>query len=708
MDRREALSHYALALLRERQDRLLDAAALLEKARDLDPDGAYIVKALVPLYLALCRTDDALSACRKVLDLDPADYQSWFLYARQLKSQGRAEEALTALGRGVACSPVKEHPDLVVQMHYDRGILYEESHDYTRAEAAYREAARILDHPDLLLDAGRFDPSQIKTETAKTYESIGRVCTQARRYDAAIVAYRRACTLDPDRSGRLSYHLAKVYVAEGKPAEALETLETYLRTQPLEVEAYELKVTLLKQLNRAADVLPELKTHADRDPHHLALRLLLAREYGAAGHVPEADALYKALAEDSPTPEVYHGWFDLCRKSNRMAQALTLFDTAVTKGSDTGGKRGDSQAAAQARAMLAVLREDLELGKALVVSAHAAIRDGQRFGNQTLGFLAVLAGRAHLLADAERYYRDCLENRGFLRRTGALTPDMIYDGLIRVLWEERKFADVEAICRQALASPETIQGLFYRTELAKALAQEDRHDEALREADEAVRTAPDNNRLYCRKLRIHVLVLAGRFDQATSEAQALLKEFTKPAEQREVRYLLSSVYSDTHDYARAEAQLRLILKEDPNDVGAHNDLGYILAEQGKDLEEAERLTRRAIDLDRQNRRVGKSAANDAEGDNYAYLDSLGWVLFRRGQLEEAKAWLEKASVLDEGPTDPVIWDHLGDVYARMDQPARARACWEKAVTLYEKEKRRRLDDRYQEIKRKLQLTDRQP
>ena len=53
----------------------------------------------------------------------------------------------------------------------------------------------------------------------------------------------------------------------------------------------------------------------------------------------------------------------------------------------------------------------------------------------------------------------------------------------------------------------------------------------------------------------------------------------------------------------------------------------------------------------------------------------------------------------------MIWDHLGDVYFRMDRVARARESWSKAVALYEKEKRRKQGDQYKELKRKLELLD---
>ena len=80
------------------------------------------------------------------------------------------------------------------------------------------------------------------------------------------------------------------------------------------------------------------------------------------------------------------------------------------------------------------------------------------------------------------------------------------------------------------------------------------------------------------------------------------------------------------------------------------------------------------------------------------------MLFRLGRFQDALRELERAATLQMGD-DPVIWDHLGDVYFRMDQVPKARQAWRKAVDLYEKERRRKQGEQYKELKRKLDLLD---
>jgi tetratricopeptide (TPR) repeat protein len=195
----------------------------------------------------------------------------------------------------------------------------------------------------------------------------------------------------------------------------------------------------------------------------------------------------------------------------------------------------------------------------------------------------------------------------------------------------------------------------------------------------------------------------GQHDQAISECQALLKEYNLRGDLRQVRQTLSAAYEAAGRHDDAEHQLRLILRADPQDAVVHNSLGYLLADRNKNLAEAERLIRRALELDRQQRRSGSSTAEDTDKDNAAYVDSLGWVLFRRGRLQEAKQELERAASLPGGEDDPVILDHLGDVYFRLDQPAQALKSWNKALGLYDQRVRLVNDERYKEIQGKVRL-----
>jgi Tfp pilus assembly protein PilF len=136
------------------------------------------------------------------------------------------------------------------------------------------------------------------------------------------------------------------------------------------------------------------------------------------------------------------------------------------------------------------------------------------------------------------------------------------------------------------------------------------------------------------------------------------KDFT-----RRCQYTLSNCYVQMGDIKTGEKLLEDILVEDPKDPSVNNDLGYLYADQGKNLTKAEGMVKIAL---------------ASEPDNVAYLDSMGWVLFKLGKLDEALKFLEKAAASPSG-SDGTISEHLGDCYAKLNQPEKAKESWTRAL-----------------------------
>jgi tetratricopeptide (TPR) repeat protein len=705
-NQREARKLYGLGQMRLQDDRLVDATRIFEEALPLDPEASPLYKALIPLYLALGRSNDALGACRKVLELDPGDYETWVLYAKQLKSRGELKPARAALERALACLGIGERLDLHVQLAYDLGALCEEMKAYADAVDAFQEVVKILDNPQPLLDLGGFDRIQLQEQAANTYERMINLCIANKEYERALALFAAGKEKHPVLERRLDFNLAKVEWAQGRPEKALEYLDAYLQTQPRGIEAYELRAKVLKQLHRETEILPALEAYRKRDAHNVALSLLLARQYADAKQWKESEQEYLRLAEEAPSPELYRGLFRLCREqlgtADGMGRVLMIFDQTIGRSQKQGkGQEGDPQAAAQARAMLSALRADPVLTRDLVPAAQRALQNTPEppvFHLQTLFILAVLARRTHQLTEAEQFYRSSLLDKGVHGQ-----EQLIYSGLIDVLLQAHKYEAVAEVCRQGLSHTEKANHHFFYNNLSRALVISGRIEEGVTAADQAVAIAPQDERFWARRNRCWVLYRAERYPQAVAEGQAMLKEFAQPGQTHEVRLLLSTVYSAMHDLDKAEEQIQQVLKDDPNNATANNNLGYQWADQGKNLDEAERLIRKAIDLDQQQRKSRTNVGGDDEGESAAFLDSLGWVLFRRGRLAEARAWLEKAAALPGGEDDPTVWDHLGDLYQRLNDRARARTARQKALDLCAKERRQPTGEQYQELKQKLQL-----
>ena len=113
----------------------------------------------------------------------------------------------------------------------------------------------------------------------------------------------------------------------------------------------------------------------------------------------------------------------------------------------------------------------------------------------------------------------------------------------------------------------------------------------------------------------------------------------------------------------AEDVLRRIIDRDPEHAPALNALGYTLADADRDLEEADRLIGQALQID---------------PDNAAYLDSLGWLRYRQGRLDESLSALESA--YRQSP-NAEIGAHLGEVLWVRGERDRAMTVWEESLDL---------------------------
>lgn len=113
--------------------------------------------------------------------------------------------------------------------------------------------------------------------------------------------------------------------------------------------------------------------------------------------------------------------------------------------------------------------------------------------------------------------------------------------------------------------------------------------------------------------------------------------------------------------AQLERDLRLILVGNPDHVDALNALGYTLADRTERFDAAQAFIERALQL---------------RPDDPAILDSMGWVLYRKGQSERAEPYLRRA--LEQG-FDAEIAAHLGEVLWSLGRRDEAKEVWQHAL-----------------------------
>jgi tetratricopeptide (TPR) repeat protein len=156
-----------------------------------------------------------------------------------------------------------------------------------------------------------------------------------------------------------------------------------------------------------------------------------------------------------------------------------------------------------------------------------------------------------------------------------------------------------------------------------------------------------------------------RFPEAAAAYDQALARVAQPgAADWPLYYARGIARERSGDWPRGEADLLRALELAPEQPYVLNYLGYSWAEQGKNLDRAKAMLLRATELRPQDGNIA---------------DSLGWVLFRLGDLPGAVTWLEKAVELE--PRSSVINDHLGDAYWAAGRQREARFQWRRALAL---------------------------
>ncbi|HEX8685900.1 MAG TPA: tetratricopeptide repeat protein, partial [Pyrinomonadaceae bacterium] len=164
----------------------------------------------------------------------------------------------------------------------------------------------------------------------------------------------------------------------------------------------------------------------------------------------------------------------------------------------------------------------------------------------------------------------------------------------------------------------------------------------------------------------NILIGAGRGAEAVEAARKALALASDedPARATNALIMLSSAQERAGDTKGAEETLRQVLAKDADNPTALNNLGYFLAEHNEKLDEALGMIERAV---------------RAEPQNPSFLDSLGWAYFKLGKLKEAERYLSDAA--RRNPTSAAIQEHLGDLFKKLGQEEKAKASWQRALSL---------------------------
>ena len=261
--------------------------------------------------------------------------------------------------------------------------------------------------------------------------------------------------------------------------------------------------------------------------------------------------------------------------------------------------------------------------------------------------VGLLAGQLGDYAEADKYFKQALEH-------GYKEPEQLYLYLGQSAEKQKRNADALAWYKQVQSDELRFDA---QLRIAALLASESKLAEA-RQLLHSIPNMTSEQEAVALQVEANLLVQ----DKQHEEAYAILdRAINTLPNTPEMIYDFAMLAEKVQRFDVMEQQLRKLILLKPDFAQAYNALGYTLADRNERLDEAVSLIQKALEL--------------SPNDHYI-LDSMGWVQYRLGMLEEAADYLRRAY---SEQTDPEIAAHLGEVLWQQGKREEALKTWEEAL-----------------------------
>jgi tetratricopeptide (TPR) repeat protein len=482
-----------------------------------------------------------------------------------------------------------------------------------QAQAALRQAIDLDPSPGLYLE-------QIST------------LWQADQIQSALEASRQARRAFPD-SQDLAVIQARLYQAMDRTDQAVEVLQDFLRTTPgdIEIRSQLARVFMKnKEHGQALDVLKAIP-EAKRDA---SIHYLLAQAYTSMEDRAKTISHLKQATEQNPT--FIKAWAELAYQyelGKNYSEAVKAYSRLLDLNS------------ANQEILSRIILLNLKLNnpqKALQV-ARTAMQDPS-FQLHAVGLF--------LQNDFHQQARELLQS---VEAPASSSDRSQFYRAILAYQADKDLA-------QALAHLEQIQpeSQLYSRSLAlrcQLLFELDRGDETLELCRKGQELFPEQQDFWLLEAEIHI-----SDDDLDKAREALLKGLDHQGDSTSLLFQLGVVEHEQGLVNQALEHMEKVINIDPDHAAALNFIGYTLAEQGQNLDRAEILIKKALNLD---------------PENGYYLDSLAWLYFKSGKLDQA--WEAISNAVSRVKDDPIIWEHYGDIASAVQKPDQARTGYERAL-----------------------------
>lgn len=674
-DRRksEALARYLSGRIALDSGRNLAAIEAFRKAIELDPSAISPYKALLPVLLTQRKIDEARDLVLESARKTDQGFELVVVMASVFVRQSQFDQGIALLQDALHTRSVPDGSQESLLLHRELGLYHRLNNDFDKAADEYEFVFQAVTEGDL--DAAIL--SVVLNEPGKNFDEFGDTFLKAGKPELALKAYEEASKHRDAKPGLHSFNLATVFQQTGKPEQALQSLQQYFdaKLHSRGRAPYLMLQELLEELEKGDEFLPRLEALLAKDESNDVLRYFVADQFLANGDIDRAEEMYVQGREMLTDPRALVGMVAISRERSNAEKLLEMltksFQVVPRADNEETLKRLDEDLQSLSRAFESQL-DLLKKNDELMVKLFDYARSLKQGDDPKLDFIqAYLIGKLATEGDysdaAIEFYRDAIGMRNE-------PPAQLYTELATHLLDSDRHAQAVEVLQEALNHPaNTLQSerwrfLFFLSYGFEFLGETEK---ALEAVQDAIGAAPDVIHGRLEYQRAWVFYHARQWENALKQFETVIARYAEDTKLvQDSKFRISSIYVEQGEQSRGEAVLLDVLKEDPENTQANNDLGYLWADQG-------------INLDRAFEMITKAVTADPE--NPAYLDSLGWVLYRLERYEEAVEHLERASQMKNGE-DSTIFDHLGDALLKVNRPAEAIKSFERALELEEKKK----------------------
>jgi len=591
--------------------------ALVDEVLAAEPNNVRALQDLAFLQLAGNNIAQAQATLRRAWQLDPKSPAAVALLSATYEGQKDLQTAESVLQEALRQNPNQISFESLLAGFYMRHQRYAD------AEPLYKHIQDLAK-----------DQPQYRNILAQFYLS-------ASRPKDAETEYKRLVQAN-DKDWQSWHGLAVTYLVEGHPEDAISVLDRILKNNPKDWEGLALKGRILLDRGQVAEAVSALQQSHKIHPEAPEPAFDLARAYIAQGKLKDAQsALQDVMKVDSKFPGALVLLAALNLEGGRVDQALQNLKEDET-------------------------REPASVQRSFLLSqAYAAKGDYHSAESQLQGILggggspaqrSVILQSLASIKLAQKQFTEAANLAATALDASPRLPTALYVLGMSYVEQKQPEKGIEAVKARLDKTPDWAQGYQVLGQVAQRAG---RMPLALDAFNKALSIDP--------KLTAAALGLGDTY-WLNKQPDLARQQFEKVAQQESGRSYamarLGQIYEAAGDFGNARVSYEKALAADPDNVVAKNNLAWVYAEHGGNIDEALKLA---------------EEAKEKAPDDPMITDTLGWIYVKKGSYGAAVENLRNS--VSKNPHDPNSLYHLGTAYYKLGKTADAKRELEAALKM---------------------------